>query len=107
MFHSRSKTCKGISKHTVKKDITIDDYRDTLFISFYKKKKKKKAHSMKSIKSHNHNIKCYDLSKCSVPCFDNKRYILKDGIITLACRHYKTKSKAKSDKEDRVTKEEP
>ena len=27
------KKCKGISKHTIKKDITIDDYRDTLFSS--------------------------------------------------------------------------
>ena len=31
------KKCGGISKHTVKKDITIDDYRDTLFSSLEKK----------------------------------------------------------------------
>ena len=66
----------------------------------------KKTHSMKSIKSHNRNIKNYDITKCSLSCFDNKRYILKDGITTLAYGHYKTKSKAKSDKADRVTKEE-
>ena len=46
-----TKKCKGISKHTIKKDITIDDYRDTLFSSTEKK------HRMKSIKSHNHIIK--------------------------------------------------
>ena len=28
-----TKKCKGVSKHTIKKDITIDDYRDTLFSS--------------------------------------------------------------------------
>ena len=28
-----TKKCKGISKHNVNKDITIDDYRDTLFNS--------------------------------------------------------------------------
>ena len=28
-----TKNCKGISKHTVNKDITIDDYRDTLLSS--------------------------------------------------------------------------
>ena len=28
-----TKKCRGISNHTVKKDITIDDYRDTLFSS--------------------------------------------------------------------------
>ena len=48
-----TKKCKGVSKHTIKKDITIDDYRDTLF-SF---SSTEKPHSMKSIKSHNHIIK--------------------------------------------------
>ena len=32
-FIYESKKCKGISKHTVKKGITIDDYRGTLFSS--------------------------------------------------------------------------
>ena len=77
--------CTGISKHTVKKDITINDYRDSLFSSL------EKTHSMKSIKSHNHIIKSYDITKCSLSCFDNKRYILEDGITTLAYGHYKTK----------------
>ena len=70
--------CKGISKHTVNKDITIDDYRDTLFSSL------EKTHSMKSIKSHNHIITSCKITKCSLSCFDNKRYILEDGITTLA-----------------------
>ena len=65
----------------MKKDITIDDYRDTLFSST------EKRHSMKSIKSHNHTIKSCEITKCSLSCFDNKRYILEDGITTLAYRH--------------------
>ena len=76
-----TKKCKGISKHTIKKDITIDDYRDTLFSSIGK------MHSMKTIRSHNHNIKSYNITKCSLSCFDNKRYILKDGITILAYGH--------------------
>ena len=40
------KKCKGISKHITKKDITIDDYRDTLFSSTEKKKKKKTLHEI-------------------------------------------------------------
>ena len=63
-------------------------------------------HSMKTIRSHKHNIKSSEITKCSLSCFDNKRYILKDGITTLAYGHYEIKSKAKSDKADRVTKEE-
>ena len=90
-FIYESKTCKGISKHTVKKGITIDDYHDTLFSSTKKKKKKKKKNAtMKSIKSHKHNKKSYDVTKCSLSCFDNKRYILKGGITTLAYGHNKT-----------------
>ena len=73
--------CKGVSKHIIKKDITIDDYCDTLFSSTEKK------HSMKSIKSHNHIIKSCEVTKCSLSCFDNKRYILNDGITKLAYGH--------------------
>ena len=61
---------------------------------------------MKSISSHNHIIKSCEITKCSLSCFDNKRFILEDGITTLAYENYKTKSKAKSDKTDHVTKEE-
>ena len=73
-----TKKCKGISKHTVNKDITIDDYRETLFSST------EKTRSMKSIKSHNHIITSCKITKYSLSCFDNKRYILEDGITTLA-----------------------
>ena len=74
---------KNVRKHTVKKG-------DTLFSST--KKKKKKKNSMKSIKSHNHNIKSYDITKCRLSCFDNKRYILKDKITTLAYGHNETEN---------------
>ena len=78
-----TKKCKEISKHTIKKDITIDDYRDTLFSST------KKKHSMKSIKSYKHIIKSCEITKCSLSCFDNKRHILEDGITTLAYGHFR------------------
>ena len=51
----------------------------------------KKTHSMKSIKSHNHIITSCKTAKYSLSCFDNKRYILKDGIITLSYGRNKTK----------------
>ena len=78
-----TKNYKGVFKHTIKKDITIDDYRDTLFSSA------EKTHSMKSIKSHNHIIKSCEITKCSLSCFDNKRYILEDGITILAYGHFR------------------
>ena len=79
--NTTTKKCKGISKHTTNKDITIDDYRDTLFSSTEKK------HSMKSIKSHNQIIKSCEITKWSLSCFDNKRDILEDGITTVAYGH--------------------
>ena len=76
-----TKKCKGVSKHTIKKDITIDDYRDKLFSST------EKTHSLKSIKAHNHIIKSCEIIICSLSCFDNKGYILEDGITNLAYGH--------------------
>ena len=84
-FIYESKKCKGISKHIVKKDMKIDDYRDTHFSSI-----EKKMHSMNTIRSHNHNIESSEITKCSLSSFDNKRYILKDGITTLAYGHNET-----------------
>ena len=34
-----TRKCKGVSKRTINKDITIDDYRDTLFSSTLRKKR--------------------------------------------------------------------
>ena len=46
-----------------------------------------KKKCMKTIRSHSHNIKSYDITKCSLSCFDNKRFLLEDGITTLAYGH--------------------
>ena len=35
---------------------------------------------MRGIKSKNHNITTYEKNKISLSAFDNKRYILDDGI---------------------------
>ena len=39
---------------------------------------------MKRIQSKLHIVRTYDVSKNSLSCFDDKRYILDDGISTLA-----------------------
>ena len=41
----------------------------------------KKRHTMRGIKPKNHNLDTYEISKLSLSCFDNKRYILKNGLI--------------------------
>ena len=46
-------------------------------------------HKMKTIRSNHHQLNTYELNKVSLSCFDDKRYILEDGITTLAYGHYK------------------
>ena len=45
---------------------------------------KSKMYSMRGIKSKNHNLGIYKTNKISLPCFDNKRYILWNGMETFA-----------------------
>ena len=44
-------------------------------------------HKMKRIQSKLHKIGTYELSKINLSCFDDKRYVLDDGINTLAYYH--------------------
>ena len=44
-------------------------------------------HNMKRIQSRLHEIGIYDVYKISLSCFDDKRYVLSDGINTLAYFH--------------------
>ena len=57
------------------------EYLDVLF------NKNLVRHNMKRIQSKLHYIGTYDVSKISLSCFDNKRYVLDYGINTLAYFH--------------------
>ena len=39
---------------------------------------------MKRIQSKKHKLGIYEIDKISLSCFDNKRYVLSDGIHTLS-----------------------
>ena len=56
----------------------FNEYEDVLF------DKKIIRRKMKRIQSKKHKISTYDVNKISLSCFDDKRYILNDGITTLA-----------------------
>ena len=43
--------------------------------------------NMKRIQSKKHRLCTYDICKVSLSCFDDKRYVLGDGISTLAYVH--------------------
>ena len=61
--------------------IEFQEFYNTLF------KKKILRHTMRRIGSKNHNLGTYETNKRSLSCFDDKRYILKIGINTLAYGH--------------------
>ena len=63
------------------KKLRHKEYVDVLF------NKKVIRHKMKRIQSVLHEIGTYDINKISLSCFDDKRYILGDGINTLAYFH--------------------
>ena len=61
--------------------IEFQELHDTLF------KKTILRHIMRGIKSKNHNLGTYETNKRSLSCFDDKRYILKNGVNTLTYGH--------------------
>ena len=44
-------------------------------------------HKMKRIQSRKHKLGTYETAKISLSCFGDKRYVLDDGIYTLAYFH--------------------
>ena len=46
-------------------------------------------HKMKTIRSDRHQLGSYELNKVSLSCFDDKRFLKKDGIYSYAYGHYK------------------
>ena len=78
-----NKACKGISKNVVKRDIDHKDYLSVLQNNTIVK------HKMKTFRSDHHVVSSYEINKTSLSCFDDKRYILDDGITSYAYGHYK------------------
>ena len=53
---------------------------------------------MKRIQSKKHKIRTCKINKISLSCFDNKRFVLDDGIHTFAYFHKDLKEKVLEDK---------
>ena len=66
-------TAKGVSIAT-----EFNKPKDVLF------NKKILRHRMKRIQSKKHKLRTYEIDKISLSCFDDKRYVLDDGIYKLA-----------------------
>ena len=65
----------------VNKKLMHNEFRDVLF------DKKVVRHCMKRILAKGNKIGTYDICKISLLCFDDKRYVLNDGVNSLAYGH--------------------
>ena len=72
------------TKDSVRNLLSSDDYKKCL-TSLEPVKKK-----MRTIRSDHHNVYTYEMNKIALSAFDDKRWILEDGVSTLAYGHYKT-----------------
>ena len=78
-----SKKCKGVKKSVVKKSITHEDYKTCLLTG------KEQLRKQNIIRSYEHEVYTEEVNKVALSANDDKRYILEDGINTLALGHYR------------------
>jgi hypothetical protein len=78
------KVAKGVVSSVIKKDLKHDMYKKILETSgnMYSK--------MKVLRSDKHRIYTMEINKVSLSAYDDKRFILDDGISSLAYGHYKS-----------------
>ena len=69
-------TAKGVN---IAKE--FNEFKDVLF------NKKIIRHKMKRIQAKKHKIGTYEIDKISLSCFDDKRFVLDNGINTVAYFH--------------------
>ena len=67
------------------KEVNLKLRHNLYFDVFFNKKVVR--HKMKRILSEKHKVGTFDLNKIRLSCFDEKRYVLRDGINTLAYFH--------------------
>ena len=82
---AKSLRCKGVARATVEDNIKVESMIDTI------KNSTLTRNDNYCLRSKKHKIGLYKINKISLSCYDDKRYILKDGITSYAHGHYKIK----------------
>ena len=80
-----SKKCKGVKKQVVVTSITHEDYKTCLRTG------KEQLRKQNILRSYEHEVYTEEVNKVALSAQDDKRYILSDGVHTLAWGHYKIK----------------
>ena len=80
-----NKRCKGVKKQVVESSITHEDYKTCLRTG------KEQLRKQNILRSYEHEVFTEEVNKVALSALDDKRYILGDGVHTLAWGHYKIK----------------
>ena len=80
-----TKKCKGIKRQVVESSIRHEHYKTCLTTG------KELLRKQNILRSYNHEVYTEEVNKIALSALDDKRYILSDGVHTLAWGHYKIK----------------
>ena len=80
-----NKKCKGVKKQVVKESITHEDYKTCLLTG------KEILRKQNILRSYDHEVYTEEVNKIALSAADDKRYILSDGMVTLAWGHHRIK----------------
>ena len=82
---TEEKKAKGVKKYVVKKVLKHENYNQILTSG------EKMYSTMNVIRSYKHQLYTMEMFKISLSAYDDKRYILDDGITSFAYGHYRAK----------------
>ena len=85
----KKQSAKGVQK-SVKKSLNHDVFRECLFT------KQPVTRTMTQLRSSSHQICVNEIEKVAISCFDDKRFLLDDGLASLAYGHYAVLSSSQS-----------
>lgn len=80
--HTEKKTAKGISRVVTEKELCHAHYKQCLF------GEEIRVSRMSQIRSYSHELYTIELHKVGLSPYDDKRYLLNDGVSSLAYGHY-------------------
>ena len=81
----KKKRGKDVPQQIVNNELQYDDFKTCFETGDVK------YNDFHTIRSINHKLHTFHCDKISLHSYDNKRYILNDGITSLAYGHYKIK----------------
>ena len=71
-------TAKGVKTYVIRNKLTHENFKNVI------SSKGRMRHNMNTIRSIKHSIGTYELRKVTLSCFDDKRYLLEDGVTSYA-----------------------